>query len=123
MSKVWVELVKFKLEQEELDKVFLFTDAAIGVKEHYADTIAAAMSKELPGRYTSFSKPSINKKSIVFRFVKSCSNSSSCAKKWKVVCLTESLLEDRNEFVVSTNDVDCNHEQKLLPRPLIGKIR
>lgn len=121
MSKKWAELLKFQLPQEELDNVFLLTGEIISLKEQYADTIATALSKQIPGRYTSFSKPTINKNSYVFRFVKQCSSSLSCKKKWKIVCLTGCLLEGRNEFSVSTNDIDCNHEQPPIPRPLAGK--
>lgn len=120
MSKGWTEKAKFKLSPEELEKVFLLGGEKITVNHGYAETIAAALSKEIPGRFTSFSKPSVNKKSIVFRFVKPCAASEGCAKKWKIVCQTEPVINEQNDFIVSTNDIDCSHIQPPLPRPLTG---
>lgn len=124
MVKGWTEVAKFGLSRVELEKVFVFDDKVATVNNYeYADTLATALSGKIPGRYISFSKPTVNKKSIVFRFAKQCSSSKtfSCAKKWKIFCLTEPLMTGLNEFIVSTNDVDCNHQQPLVPRHLSGE--
>lgn len=123
MSKSWTEVAKFELSRTELEKVFVFDDKVATVNIYgYADILASALSNEIPGRYTSFSTPTVNKKNFVFRFSKPCSKSFSCAKKWKVVCQTEPLMTGKNEFIVFTNDVDCKHQQPLKPRPLSGEF-
>lgn len=118
MSKEWKELAKFNLCKEDVENVFTFTGEVISLRESYAATIVNAIIKEIRGRFTA----SVNKKSFVFRFVKQCSSSSGCKKKWKICCTNESLLKCNNEFTISTNDVECNHTQPIMSRPLSGKF-
>lgn len=122
MATSWTEVAKLELSQAKVEKIFVFDDGKVNVNAYgYADIMAVALSKEIPGRYTSCSKPSINKKSFVFRFVKQCASTSGCTKRWKIVCQTGSLLDGSNQFTAFTNDVDCVHIQTLTPRPLSGE--
>lgn len=124
---VWSEVASFELTLEELETVFLIGQEqgtiSLNKSKSYADTIASALAKVIPGRFTLFGSPTLGKIKISFRFVKPCSLKSKCPKKWNVVCTKEAILNGRYEFIVHTNEIACEHTQEYpVPRPLSGKF-
>lgn len=121
---VWSNIASFELPLIELEIVFVIASGTISLKKsgNYADTLANALAKVTPGRFTLFGAPTFTKSDISFRFVKPCYLKTKCQKKWKTVCIKEAVLNGKYEFVVYTNDIDCEYtQQHPVPRPLNGE--